>query len=552
MPDFNPAPHERIIIGGLTYRVMPHPAVPSFAFGQEGRKAFVYQLSGGPDGGLYALKKFKQAFRLAELVEICDQLARFAPWQGLEVANRTCLHRPDHGDVLDQYPDLEFAVLMPWIGGTTWYDMVIGMTPLSKLEALTFAKATAQVLAAMEEAGLAHCDVSASNVIINPAANPVRAHLIDIEDLYAPGFTPPAALPAGTDGYAHKTAGNGLWGPEADRFAGAVLIAEMAAWHDPRIRQEAEDEHYFSAEEMQQDSPRYRLMRSVLYDLDPHLADLFDRAWFSETLATCPRLAEWQEVINAVHHRVEVAGVVAGWKPLIVPGVEMPEPAPGSVAQPEAPSQPTAPAPPREEAPPAPQVVTRPTPSTPVIQPTLPPAPPPSVPTAPLRIQPSQQAGGPVREWRPLIVPPPTAVPNPALERIPIWTPPTEPPAPSATEAAPPMEEPPAPEEQAATAAPSARGLLKPILDLSHVDERNRPHLVLLKESPGATHYLLQEDSDPAFPAPKEYRIKAGETRWSPGLLWRRSGRLYYRVRAEAGEMAGPWSETLTVRLGKA
>lgn len=545
MPDFNPAPHERIVIGRLTYHVMPHPAVPSFAFGQEGRKAFVYQLSGGPDGGLYALKKFKQAFRLAELVGICDQLARFAQWQGLEVANRTCLHRPDHGDVLDQYPDLEFAVLMPWISGTTWYDMVIGMTPLTKLEALTFAKATAQVLAAIEEAGLAHCDVSASNVIINPNANPVRAHLIDIEDLYAPGFTPPAALPAGTDGYAHKTAGNGLWGPEADRFAGAVLMAEMAAWHDPRIRKEAEDEHYFSPQEMQQDSPRYRLMRSVLNDLDPRLADLFDRAWFSETLAECPRLAEWQEVINAVHHRIEVAGVVVEWKPLSVPGVEVPEAAPRPIAPQEAPPQPSAPVPVPQEMPPAPQVVTRPAPSTPVIQPTLPPAPPPSVPPAPLHIQPPQQAGGPVREWRPLIVPPSAPVESPVLERIPIWTPPAEPPTPSPAEDAPPVE------EGAAPAAPSARGLRGPKLRLSHVDERNRPHLEWTG-SPGATHYLLQEDSDPNFPAPKEYRIKAGETRWSPGLLWRRSGRLHYRVRAEAGNTAGPWSETLDVWLGKA
>lgn len=545
MPDFNPAPHERIVIGGLTYHVMPHPAVPSFSFGQEGRKAFVYQLSGGPDGGLYALKKFKQAFRLAELVAICDQLARFAQWQGLEVANRTCLHRPDHSDVLDQYPDLEFAVLMPWIGGTTWYDMVIGMTPLSKLEALTFAKATAQVLAAIEEAGLAHCDVSASNIIINAGANPVRAHLIDIEDLYAPGFTPPAALPAGTDGYAHKTAGDGLWGPEADRFAGAVLIAEMAAWHDPRIRKEAEDEHYFSAEEMQQDSPRYRLMRSVLHDLAPRLAELFDRAWFSETLSDCPRLAEWQEVVNGVHHSVKVAGVVAEWKPLGVPGIPAPEDAPRPITPPQMPPPPPTPKQAQEEAMPAPQVVTRPTPSTPVIQPTLPPAPPPSVPTMPLRIQPPQQAGGPVREWRPLIVPQSASAASVAPERIPIWTPPAEPAIPPTPEG-----DAAAAEKDAAVAVPAVRGLSKPILDLSHVDERNRPHLVW-SESPGATHYIVQEDSDAAFPSPKEYRVKAGETRWSPGLLWRRWGRLYYRVRAEAGDTVGPWSDTLAVRLGR-
>lgn len=580
MPDFNPSPHDRVVIGGLRYQVMPHPAVPTFAFGQEGRKAFVYQLAGGPDSGLYALKKFKQAFRLEELVGICDQLARFSQWQGLEVADRVCLHHPKHADALDRWPDLEYAVLMPWIGGTTWYDMVIGMTALTRLEALSFARATAQVLAAIEEAGLAHCDISASNVIINPTTG--RAHLIDIEDLYAPSFDPPAALPAGTDGYAHSTASGGLWCAEADRFAGAVIVAEMAAWHDPRIRKQAEEEHYFSPSEMQQDCPRYRLMREVLADLDAQLAELFDLAWFSQTLADCPRLSEWQEVINRVHHSVEVAGVVTAWRPLAAPGVE-PAAEPAAEPRPIQPP-PAAPAVSEQEPPPivpqfTPQISPRPAPGTPVIQPTLPPAPATGPAAAPIRIQPSQQPGGPVREWRPISAPP-SVTPPPAAApagRIPIWQPPAE--AEEApVEAAPPEEDAPfdgedgagwAPEpvepdaaewayedvyaeevEAAPLDAVSAPGLLKPILDLSYVDERNRPHLVWT-ESPGATHYLLQEDADPAFPAPKEHRIRAADTRWSPGLLWRRSGRLHFRIRAEDGDSAGPWSETLIVRLGR-
>ena len=296
MADFNPSPHDRVAIGGLIYQVMPHPAVPTFAFGQEGRKAFVYQLSGGQDKSLHALKVFKVAYRLPELVGICDQLARFSQWPGLEVCDRQCLNYDRQGDILGQYPDLEYAVLMPWIGGSTWYDMVIGMTPLSRLEAVTFANAVAQVMAALEEAGLAHCDISAANIIIN--ATTQRAHLIDIEDLYAPGFNPPAALPAGTDGYAHKTAVNGLWGPEADRFSAAVLMAEMSAWHHPQIRKDAEDEHYFDPSELQQDSPRYQLMIGVLNDLDPRLAELFQEAWFSDTLDECPPLQAWQEVIS--------------------------------------------------------------------------------------------------------------------------------------------------------------------------------------------------------------------------------------------------------------
>ncbi len=583
MPDFNPSPRDRITIGGLQYTVMPHPAVPSFAFGQEGRKAFVYQITGGADQGLYALKKFKQAFRLPELVEICDQLARFAGWPGLEVCNRSCLHPGKHDDALGQHPDLEYAVLMPWISGSTWYDMVIGMTPVSRLEAIAFANAVAQVLAAIEEAGLAHCDISAANVIINP--NTQRAHLIDVEDLYAPGFDPPAALPAGTEGYAHRAAPDGLWGPTGDRFAGAVLICEMLAWHVAQVRKDAEDEHYFSQDEMQQDCPRYRLMSAVLEDEDPRLADLFDRAWTSDTLADCPRMKEWQEILSELYHRERVAGVVSNWEPLTVPGVDLTaQPAAQPAAQPIVQSapvsqpEPTAPpvepeaAPETEQTPVEPPVPQQPAPTVqkqiPTAAPTLPPAAPPlSTPARPIQ---AAQQGGPVVEWVPLTIPQQPA--NGSHSR-PIWQPPAEEPPAPPEEVAAPEAYPPAAEtedeemlpveviEQAqpepeaapeATAEPdeAARaGLFKPLLDVSHIDERNHPHLVW-SESPGAARYVLEEDDNPDFSASKEYRLKSGDTRWTPGLLWRRSGRLYYRIRAQSADLDGPWSDVVTVRIG--
>jgi hypothetical protein len=656
MADFNPSPRDHVTIGGLPYTVMPHPAVPSFAFGQEGRKAFVYQLSGGPDQGLYALKKFKEAFRLPELVDICDQLARFARWPGLEVCNRVCLNADRHPDVLNAYPDLLYAVLMPWIGGSTWYDIVIGETPLTRLEALAYANATAQVLAAIEEAGLAHCDISAANVIINP--NTQRAHLIDVEDLYAPGFSPPASLPAGTDGYAHHTARDGIWEPEADRFAGAVIIAEMAGWFVPEVRHEAEEEHYFAADEMQQDSPRYRLMRNSLSSITPPLAGLFDAAWFSDTLADAPSLREWQAVISEVYQRESVARVAPEWRSLSLPGVDpAAAPAPESAAEPEvaapapvepvdsgdgadlepAPSVPPADARPKVEPAPAQGL-----PAAPqgIVPP--PPAPQTSVgPSRPLQARPAPKTGGPVIEWRPLNLPardPSTPSAGPVGDRRPIWQPPAE----AATEEEPEAEAEPetvspgeidlagdaGPESPAVDAVGSvdtadapiaeddtrpnetvdeppaalsgddapvydeygdyegelpnweefepgpqtameettllpdldengvrraaAMGLLRPLLDLTYVDERNRPHLVW-SESPGAAQYVLQEDDNPAFDGPREYRVKGSEnTSWSPPrLLWRRAGRLYYRIRAEADSTAGPWSEVLQVRIGR-
>jgi hypothetical protein len=551
MSEFNPSPNERVVIGGQVYQVMPHPSVPAFAFGQEGRKAFVFQVSETANGGMYALKKFKEAYRVPELVEVCDALARFASWPGLEVCSRQCLQWGLHDDVLNQFPDLEYSVLMPWISGRTWYDIVIGTLRLDRLEALTFASAAAQVLSALEESGLAHCDIAAANVIVNPTTG--RAHLIDVEDIYAPGFTPPAALPAGTDGYAHKTASGGLWGSSADRFAGAVLICEMAAWHVPEIRKEAEEEHYFFDGELQQDCPRYRLMYDVLGRMDERLPELFDQAWFSETLDDCPSMRQWQEVIGDVYHKERLSKVVSDWQPLVVPGAA-PEVQPESVS----PQEP----PPGEavtevDAGRAEKPLFQPSISTdagPAISPAGPAVPPPTRPIPAV----SSGSGGPVKEWRPLAMPPVssgngTASSKMAQQNRPIFDAIVLPPSGQEVESQAAdtagdefvgHNEPVDAREDLDTDTP--RVTLRPILRLSHV-EGGRPFLVW-SQSPGATHYLIQEADDPDFEAVREYQIVGDDTRWKkPGLRRRRSGKLYYRIRAIAGDQMSAWSDVLEV-----
>ncbi|MBN1430739.1 MAG: hypothetical protein JXB07_20385 [Anaerolineae bacterium] len=569
MNEFNPSPHDRLVIAGQAYQVMPHPSVPAFAFGQEGRKAFVYQLSNIADGSLFAIKKFKPAFRVPELVDVCDSLARFSTWRGLEVCARQCLHAGPHDDALDSFPDLEYAVLMPWISGSTWYDIVVGERPLARLDALTFANATAEVLSALEESGLAHCDIAAPNVIINP--NTGRTHLIDIEDLYAPGFASPSALPAGTAGYAHKVASDGLWSPTADRFAGAVLLAEMAAWHVPDIRQAADEEHYFGPAEMQEDSARYQLMLNTLASMDTRLADLLEQAWASDTLDECPRLSEWRNALYDVFRREQISKVVTDWQPIAIPEslpdarpqpIIPPEPAPAVLSLEEEVKPVPAPVEPVEAEPmkPVEEPVALP-PSRPIVAPQV------SVPSPQSQHIAPPPSGGPVREWRPLIVPSaPEAetqsgrqigidilARSPGNHPLPIALPPKP---------AEPIDEELKEEElvddgisgepedetmaELDEQSRSASTLLKPVLDLSHVDKRNRPHLVW-SESPGATQYLLHEADNPDFDSPKEFKLKADDTRWNP--VWGRSGRLFYRIQARSGDDAGPWSDILNIRI---
>ena len=99
------------------------------AFGQEGRKAIVYQVQ--RDSELYALKVFKRQFRGAYLVDICRKLARLV-LRGLEVCARRCLTQATAEAAIEEHPELEYAVVMPWIQGATWFDIIFSGTALSR------------------------------------------------------------------------------------------------------------------------------------------------------------------------------------------------------------------------------------------------------------------------------------------------------------------------------------------------------------------------------------------------------------------------------------
>ena len=310
MPTFDPQPGEQITLDQDTYQVMPHPAQPAMAFGQEGRKAIVFQLS--KNGGLFALKIFKRKYRQPLLVETCDHLSQLA-LPGLEVCRRRCLTPATATALLQQFPEMEYAVLMPWIRGSTWFDILITKTPIDKGASQKIAKNTATVLAELEQRGYAHCDVAAANVIVNTMTGEVN--FIDVEDMFGPGLPSLGDLPSGTDGYHHRTSRaspQGQWCGEGDRFSSAVLLAEMLAWHDPRIRQQAEDDHYFAEDELQNpDAARYRLMLEALGGLSPSLADCFARAWLAPTLADCPALSEWAKLVEFPF--------VTSWSPIQAP-----------------------------------------------------------------------------------------------------------------------------------------------------------------------------------------------------------------------------------------
>jgi hypothetical protein len=296
---YRPNINDTLVIDGATYQVAEHPAAPGIPYGQEGRQAVVYQiLSEG--GERQALKVFKARYRVPGLVALTERLEIFAGMPGLQVCHRIVLSARRHSDVLRQHPDLTYAIVMPWVAGPTWMEVVLEQRGLMPLQSLSLARALAETLAMMEERGLAHCDLSGPNVLLpallqttqSGAAFPVD--LVDVEQLYGPGLERPSALPGGSAGYAHKSAPTGLWSADADRFAGAVLLAEMLSWCDRDVRGLAYGESYFDPDEMQVSSQRYDRMRQLLHERwGDAVARLFEQAWVSETLADCPTFGEW-------------------------------------------------------------------------------------------------------------------------------------------------------------------------------------------------------------------------------------------------------------------
>ena len=295
---FDPMPGQTFIIDNATYQIAEHPAAPGIAFGQEGRAAVVYKLETAHQS--YALKVFKSRFRIPTLASLADQLSPFASLSGLSVCRRVVLTPQRHGALLRENPDLTYSVLMPWIEGPTWLQIVQDRQEITQEQSLLLARSFAEILAELEQQGIAHCDLSAANIILSALVEKGQLdtyapiELVDVEQLYASNLKRPASVPSGSEGYAHLSVRQGTWEDKADRFAGAVLLAEMLGWCDPKIREAAWGESYFAPQEIQHPCERNTLLCASLADhWGNGVAQLFTSAWNSELLAHCPTFGEW-------------------------------------------------------------------------------------------------------------------------------------------------------------------------------------------------------------------------------------------------------------------
>lgn len=323
---FIPKVNETLTIGAETYRFTAHPAAKDMPYGQTGRKATVFQLI-GKDGKKRALKVFSAVYRSEENLYKTSELLKYAAFPGLATCERFVISRRQFPSLIQQKRDLDYSVLMPWIEGQTWQDIVLNKQRLTKDASFETALELNRVLATMEVSNIAHCDLSGPNIILRPPGisdeeeDPLS--LIDLEEMYAPDLSKPKVLPAGSAGYAHSTASKGLWSPYADRFAGSVLLANMLTWNDASVVDASYGENYFSPDEMHTDCTRYQKLSSSLEKTwGKSTCDLFSSAWHSAVLNDCPSFADW-----ASEFKLDIEEIV------------LPDPQTQTVAAPQAPIQ---------------------------------------------------------------------------------------------------------------------------------------------------------------------------------------------------------------------
>ena len=95
-----------------------------------------------------------------------EHMGNYREIPGLQVSSREVLTPERNGDLIAEYPDLLYAVIMPWIHGCTWFDVISDQRNLGRSDSLMLAKALATIGSSMERRGLAHCDLSAPNVML--------------------------------------------------------------------------------------------------------------------------------------------------------------------------------------------------------------------------------------------------------------------------------------------------------------------------------------------------------------------------------------------------
>lgn len=300
--DFDPLPGDRLRLDGVLYQFACHPENSSICHGCTGAKATVYRLISRQSSSI-ALKVFQPETRNVSSHLLVERLRGDVRRRGLAVANRTIL-APQH-PLVRQYPDLEAAVIMPWISGATCSEVFqqhadSATTQIVALEeALHCAADLLGILSAMERAGYAHTDISSGNIILSAPWRDVE--LIDLEDCFQERQLPGLSA-AGTDPYCHPS-GCDTWCAEGDRYAAALVAAELLLLANPSLVSEFTEDGYFRRKlgisPRSTPEERYAVAQGWLATVCMEFGRVFAAAWESSSLQDSPSVSELSQALQS-------------------------------------------------------------------------------------------------------------------------------------------------------------------------------------------------------------------------------------------------------------
>lgn len=284
-----------------------------------GSRAHVYKLKS--DGKMYALKVFKPEYQheysSANFQFFQQQLADIPAFYW--VKQRILINQTEDSILITKYPHIENAILMPWLDYPTLDGLrkhiTQTLTRQDKCRAL--AGILAHTLAVLEHRGIAHGDISISNVLIN--WDEAELYIIDIEEMFHASLTKPSMVPlsnGGTSGYRFRSTFTS-WQPEADRFAGAILISEILTLSRTACRDASAEESYFTQDDLDRrftsSIERFDTLKEEMQEITngSKLIQLLEPTWRANAITDIPELVQWHTLLGQPNY----TNLYLQWRP---------------------------------------------------------------------------------------------------------------------------------------------------------------------------------------------------------------------------------------------
>lgn len=296
------------LIDDLALQPRPNEIQSSLPLSVTSEHAITYCLVDEKDNN-WLLKKFfpesEPEFSYSELIrDLVPRMPGFESGFDRRVLNHSSLS-PSGYYTEELQLWLHGAILTPQVAAPTWatlIDSIIeGGHVLSRLVRLLLCEKLSQRVEWLESAGLAHGELSAHSVLIDPVN--VEIHAINWDNLFHPSLNPQPNSTVGTAGYiapfvkVNTSGANAMWHAHSDRFALSVLNFEIMLMRadSPRTSSgglfDQQDVFARSGQTLSH-------VRNGLHQSFPDAVKLLDQSLTASSFEQCPAPSDWLSLIS--------------------------------------------------------------------------------------------------------------------------------------------------------------------------------------------------------------------------------------------------------------